>query len=113
MERTVSARGWRKTARTWRRHSGSSSRKRTPWWASDTSPGIGTCPPLIKAHVPHGLAAGVGLWLPLPEGTKACGDHLLVSDGSREEAHTVGEAIQGGDGGFGNGRLIKWQVMLD
>jgi hypothetical protein len=46
MERTVSARGWRKTARTWRRHSGSSSRKRTPWWASDTSAGIGTWPPL-------------------------------------------------------------------
>src|SRR5262245_28758982 len=29
---------------TWRRHSGHSSKKSTPWWASDTSPGIGTWP---------------------------------------------------------------------
>jgi hypothetical protein len=28
--------------KTWRRHATRASRKRTPWWASDTSPGIGT-----------------------------------------------------------------------
>lgn len=45
---TPSAIGWRKTSGTWRRNSGRSSRKRTPWWASDTSPGIGTWPPPIS-----------------------------------------------------------------
>jgi hypothetical protein len=45
---TLSSSGWRKTSRTWRRHSGYASKKRTPWWASDTSPGIGTCPPPIS-----------------------------------------------------------------
>jgi hypothetical protein len=43
-----SSSGWRNTSRTWRRNSGSSSRKSTPWWASDTSPGIGTWPPPIS-----------------------------------------------------------------
>ena len=28
---------------------GSLPRKRTPWWASDPSPGIGTCPPRVAA----------------------------------------------------------------
>jgi hypothetical protein len=37
--------GWRRTSSTWRLNSGSSSRERTPWCGSDTSPGIGTCPP--------------------------------------------------------------------
>jgi hypothetical protein len=45
---TPSSSGWRKTSRTWRRHSGHASKKRTPWWASATSPGIGTWPPLIR-----------------------------------------------------------------
>ena len=40
--------GWRRTFRTWRRNSGHSSRQSTPWWASDTSPGIGTWPPPIS-----------------------------------------------------------------
>jgi hypothetical protein len=43
-----SSSGWRRTSRTWRRHSGRSSRKSTPLWASDTSPGSGTCPPPIS-----------------------------------------------------------------
>jgi Lipopolysaccharide-assembly len=34
--------------RTWRRNSGHSSRKSTPWCASDTSPGSGTCLPPIS-----------------------------------------------------------------
>jgi hypothetical protein len=45
---TPSSSGYRNTSRTWRRNSGSSSRKSTPWWASDTSPGIGTWPPPIS-----------------------------------------------------------------
>src|SRR5882724_13170554 len=45
---TPSSSGWRKTSRTWRRNSGNSSKKSTPLWASDTSPGIGTWPPLIS-----------------------------------------------------------------
>jgi hypothetical protein len=45
---TPSSSGWRKTSRTWRRNSGNSSRQSTPWWASDTSPGIGTWPPPIS-----------------------------------------------------------------
>jgi hypothetical protein len=40
--------GWRKTSRTWRRNSGNASRKSTPLWASDTSPGIGTWHPPIR-----------------------------------------------------------------
>jgi hypothetical protein len=40
--------GCRKTSRTWRRHSGRASRKRTPWCASDTSPGSGTWPPPLR-----------------------------------------------------------------
>jgi hypothetical protein len=43
-----SSRGWRKTSRSWPLNSGSASRNRTPWWASDPSPGIGTWPPPIK-----------------------------------------------------------------
>jgi hypothetical protein len=42
MPMTLFSRGLRETSTTWRRNSGSSSRKRIPWWASDTSPGIGT-----------------------------------------------------------------------
>jgi hypothetical protein len=45
---TPSSSGCRKTSRTWRRHSGRASRKSTPLWASDTSPGVGTCPPPIN-----------------------------------------------------------------
>src|SRR5262245_10304618 len=37
-----------KTSRTWRRNSGSASRKSTPLWASDTSPDMGTWPPPIS-----------------------------------------------------------------
>jgi hypothetical protein len=40
--------GWRKTSRTWRRNSGRSSRKRMPWGARDTSPGVGAWPPPIN-----------------------------------------------------------------
>jgi hypothetical protein len=36
------SRGWRSPARTWRRHAGRASKKSIPWWASDTSPGMGT-----------------------------------------------------------------------
>jgi hypothetical protein len=38
----------RSTPSTWRRNSGSSSRKSMPWCASDTSPGLGRCPPPIS-----------------------------------------------------------------
>ena len=34
----------------------------------------------------------------MPEGAKACGDHLLIRDRAREQAQPEGEAIQGGDG---------------
>jgi hypothetical protein len=40
--------GCRSTSSTCRLHSGSSSRKRAPWWARDTSPGVGTWPPPIS-----------------------------------------------------------------
>src|SRR6266545_1539289 len=40
--------GWLRTSGPWRRNSGHSSRKCTPWWASDTAPGIGTWPPPIN-----------------------------------------------------------------
>jgi hypothetical protein len=45
---TPSSSGRHSTSSTWRRNSGSSSKKRTPWCARDTSPGIGTWPPLIS-----------------------------------------------------------------
>jgi hypothetical protein len=32
------------------------------------------------------LVEAVWLWLCLPEGTKACGDHLLIGDGGHQEA---------------------------
>jgi hypothetical protein len=48
MYMTPSSSGWRKTSRTWRRNSGNSSKKSTPLWASDTSPGMGTWPPPIS-----------------------------------------------------------------
>jgi hypothetical protein len=44
----TSSSGWRKTSRTCRRNSGRSSRKSMPWCASDTSPGMGRCPPPIR-----------------------------------------------------------------
>jgi hypothetical protein len=37
--------GGRNTSRTWRVHSGRSSKNRIPLWASDTSPGLGRWPP--------------------------------------------------------------------
>ena len=40
-----SSSGWRKTSRTLRRNSGASSRKSTPLWANETSPGLGIVPP--------------------------------------------------------------------
>lgn len=43
-----SSRGCRKTSRTLRLNSGSSSRKSTPLWARETSPGLGICPPPIS-----------------------------------------------------------------
>jgi hypothetical protein len=43
-----SSSGWRKTPSPWRRHSGSSSGKRMPWCAYDTSPGVGMCPLPIR-----------------------------------------------------------------
>ena len=43
-----SSRGWRSTSRVERRNSGSSSRKRTPWWARLTSPGRGMVPPPMR-----------------------------------------------------------------
>ena len=45
----LSSSGCRKTSRTWRRNSGNSSRKSTPWCARDTSPGLGTWPPPISS----------------------------------------------------------------
>jgi len=38
----------RKPSGTGRGNSGRASSKRTPWWASDTSPGVGTCLPPIS-----------------------------------------------------------------
>ena len=40
-----SSSGWRSTSRLRRLNSGSSSRNRTPWWASEISPGAGGLPP--------------------------------------------------------------------
>ncbi|RJX18442.1 MAG: recombinase family protein [Desulforudis sp.] len=48
MVTTPSSRGWRITSRTFLRNSGSSSRKSTPLWARDTSPGLGMWPPPIR-----------------------------------------------------------------
>lgn len=43
-----SSSGWRRDSRTWRENSGNSSRKRTPWCASEISPGtMGVPPPII------------------------------------------------------------------
>src|SRR5436190_8949642 len=39
------SRGWRSISKTYRENSGSSSKKRTPWWARETSPGLGMVPP--------------------------------------------------------------------
>src|SRR5215218_5705359 len=52
---TPSSSGWRKTSRTWRRNSGNSSRKSTPWWASDTSPSIGPWPAADQPRIRDGL----------------------------------------------------------
>jgi hypothetical protein len=40
--------GCRETSRRRRLHLSTSSNNRRPWWASDTSPGIGTWPPPIS-----------------------------------------------------------------
>ncbi len=45
MVTSPSSSGWRSASRTWRRNSGSSSRKSTPWCASETSPGRGMLVP--------------------------------------------------------------------
>ena len=37
--------GWRSTSITWRENSGSSSKKSTPLWAREISPGLGEVPP--------------------------------------------------------------------
>jgi hypothetical protein len=47
--------GWRKTSRTWRRNSGHASKKSTPLWASDTSPGIGTWPTADQPRIRDGV----------------------------------------------------------
>jgi hypothetical protein len=44
----LSSNGCRSPASPCRRHSGRASRQRTPWWARDTSPGLGTWPPPIS-----------------------------------------------------------------
>ena len=44
MQTVPSSSGWRKTSRTFRGNSGSSSRKSTPLWESETSPGRGIMP---------------------------------------------------------------------
>jgi hypothetical protein len=48
MHMTLLSSGCRKTSKTWRRNSGSSSRKSMSLWARDTSPGSGTWPPPIS-----------------------------------------------------------------
>ena len=60
----------------------------------------------------HGVE-GMPLRLPMPEGAKAYGDHLLVRHGGREQAQSLGKGIQCGDGGFGNGRIIEGEIPLD
>ncbi len=45
METWPSSSGWRNTSSAPRLNSGSSSRKSTPWWASEISPGPGIVPP--------------------------------------------------------------------
>jgi hypothetical protein len=52
------SRGWRSTSRTWGRKSGSSSKKRIPWCASDTSPGIGTWASPDEPHTGDGVMRG-------------------------------------------------------
>jgi hypothetical protein len=56
---TLSSRGWCSTSRTWRRSSGSSSRRSTLWWASEISPGKGTKPPPNK---PALVMMSAGAW---------------------------------------------------
>jgi hypothetical protein len=74
---TLSSSGWRQTSRTWRRHSGNSSKKSTPWWASDTSPGIGTWPAADQPHIRDGLVRGT---------TRARRDHRRVGAGEASDA---------------------------
>src|ERR687897_1907325 len=52
-----SSRGWRKASSAVRLNSGNSSRKSTPWCASDTSPGRGLLPPPASLEV-------VTVWCP-------------------------------------------------
>ena len=47
MAMTRSSRGWRRASRTERGNSGISSRKRTPRWAREISPGVAFEPPPI------------------------------------------------------------------
>jgi len=43
-----SSSGWRSISKTFFLNSGSSSKNSTPWWANETSPGLGMVPPPIK-----------------------------------------------------------------
>ena len=45
---TPSSRGWRRASRASRENSGNSSRKSTPRWAKETSPGLGMAPPPMR-----------------------------------------------------------------
>jgi hypothetical protein len=42
----------------WQRHWGCASRKRTPWWASDTSPGIGMWAHADQPDIGDGVMGG-------------------------------------------------------
>jgi hypothetical protein len=66
-----------------------------------------------QLHARNRLVKITPLRLLIPEGAKTCGDDLLVRHSFREKAQTLGKAIQGGDGGFSNGRIIEWKVLLD
>jgi hypothetical protein len=67
----------RNTSRTWLRHSGNSSKKSTPLWASNPSPGIGTCPTADQPHIRDGLVRGT---------TRARRDHRRVGAGEASDA---------------------------
>src|SRR5215510_10542859 len=55
-----SSRGWRRVSRTLRLNSGSSSRKSTPWCASEISPGLGL---MLPPSSPASLAVGSDAFL--------------------------------------------------
>jgi hypothetical protein len=55
---TPRSNAWCKAPSPWQRHWGCASRKRTPWWASDTSPGIGMWAHADQPDIGDGVMGG-------------------------------------------------------